>query len=144
MAAAGMVNVGQLVREEHGRQNVYIVGFGSYQGSVIAADNWGGRIEMMKVPAAKKGSWEDLLHRKDANSKLLFSNEMRAIPSLLKPIDHRAIGVQYNPGFESGNYVPTVIPERYDAFIFIDQTRALDPLNTVPRNEPPDTYPSGI
>ena len=36
MAAAGMVNVGQLVRERHAKEGVVLVGFGSYQGSVIA------------------------------------------------------------------------------------------------------------
>jgi erythromycin esterase len=43
MSRNGMVNVGQLVREEHGRESVCIVGFGSYEGSVIAGEEWGGR-----------------------------------------------------------------------------------------------------
>src|SRR5205814_3203627 len=38
MAAAGMVNVGQVVRERHDRDGVVLVGFGGYQGRVIAAD----------------------------------------------------------------------------------------------------------
>src|SRR5690606_34765002 len=42
MAADGMVNVGQLVREKFGQEQVYAVGFGTYQGTVIAADKWGG------------------------------------------------------------------------------------------------------
>ena len=34
----------------------------------------------------------------------------------------------YQPEYERwGNYVPTVLPERYDAFLFIDKTRALHP-----------------
>jgi hypothetical protein len=33
---AGMVNVGQLVREGHERDGVVLVGFGSCQGTVIA------------------------------------------------------------------------------------------------------------
>lgn len=143
MAAEGMVNVGQLVRKEYGQNNVYIVGFGSYSGTVIAAKQWGGNIEAMKVPEAKKGSWEEMLHRKGAQNQILFSNELRNNASLMKSIGHRAIGVQYNPNFESGNYVPTVIPNRYDAFIFIDKTTALKPIETVVANEPPDTYPSG-
>ena len=36
MAGAGMVNVGQLVRERHDENDVVLVGFGSYEGSVIA------------------------------------------------------------------------------------------------------------
>jgi erythromycin esterase-like protein len=143
MAAGGMVNVGQLVREEYGQNNVYIVGFGSYKGTVIAAGEWGGAIERMNVPAAKKGSWEDLLHQQGAHDKILFSSELKQNEALMKPIGHRAIGVVYNPARESGNYVPSVIPNRYDAFIYIDQTKALSPLGTTPKNEPPDTYPSG-
>jgi len=37
------------------------------------------------------------------------------------PIDHRAIGVVYYPQRERyGNYVPSLLPQRYDAFIFLD------------------------
>jgi erythromycin esterase len=143
MAAGGMVNVGQLVREEWGRDQVYAVGFGSYRGSVIAADDWGGPVKTMLVPAAQKGSWEAMLHQQSAENKILFSDELRQQEALMKPLGHRAIGVQYDPARESGNYVPSVIPERYDAFIFIDKTTALHPLGTRPKNEPPDTYPSG-
>jgi erythromycin esterase-like protein len=143
MASGGMVNVGQLVREEFGQSNVYIVGFGSYKGTVIAADEWGGKIKTMKMPAAQKGSWEELLHREGAENKILFSSELRKEEALMKSLGHRAIGVVYNPARESGNYVPSIIPNRYDAFIFIDQTNALHPLGTLPKNEPPDTYPSG-
>ena len=42
---------------------------------------------------------------------------------------HRAIGVVYQPEYEQyGNYVPTVLPRRYDAFLFIDETKAVRPL----------------
>jgi erythromycin esterase-like protein len=143
MAAGDMVNVGQLVREEFGKDNVYIVGFGSYEGTVIAAENWGGMIKTMNVPQAKKGSWEEMLHNLGGSNKILLSSELRNNDALMKPIDHRAIGVVYDPQRESGNYVPSVIPNRYDAFMFIDRTKALRPLGTQPRNEPPDTYPSG-
>jgi erythromycin esterase-like protein len=143
MAQGGMVNLGQLVREDFGQENVYVVGFGSYSGRVIAAAEWGGAIETMRVPAARHGSLEELLHRQSAESKILFSNELKQQQVLMQPIGHRAIGVEYNPTNEGGNYVPSTIPNRYDAFIFIDKTTALHPLGTRPNNEPPDTYPSG-
>lgn len=38
MADAGIVNVGQLVRERHADDGVVALGFGSYQGTVLAAD----------------------------------------------------------------------------------------------------------
>ena len=36
----------------------------------------------------------------------------------------------YSPARERfGNYVPTIVPQRYDAFIFISETTALNPLH---------------
>jgi len=95
-----------------------------------------------KVPPAKRGSWEEQLHRISAANKLI-SKDIQSIPGLSQSIGHRAIGVQYNPGNERGNYVPSVMPSRYDAFLYIDKTTALRPLPIRIKNEPPDTYPSG-
>lgn len=123
-----MVNVGQLLKERNKEGDVYAVGLGSYRGTVIAAKQWGDPFEVMVVPAAKKGSWEDFLHEAGAFDKLiLFNDENRAHFSLW--IGHRGIGVVYNPKYEShGNYVPSIIGDRYDAFIFINETNALTPL----------------
>jgi erythromycin esterase-like protein len=79
MADDGMVNVGRLVREEHAREDVVLVGFGSYRGSVIAGDHWGAPMEKMPVPPARTGSWEEVLHQAGPDDKLLlFSDESRA------------------------------------------------------------------
>ncbi len=138
-----MVNVGQLVREHYGEENTYIAGFGSYKGSVIAGVEWEAPMEIMKVPDAKPGSWEDILHSLGAENKLLLSRELKNISELQKPVGHRAIGVVYNPAYERyGNYVPSVIPQRYDAFLYLDETRALHPLNIKQDNNlPPELYP---
>jgi erythromycin esterase len=144
MASQGTVNVGQLVREQFGEQNVFAVGFGSYQGSVIASNTWGGPIQIMPVPAAPANSWESYLHSISPANKIILSSELRSNGPLQSSIGHRAIGVVYNPNNEQGNYVPSVIPKRYDAFVFIDQTSALHPIPIQQLNEPPDTYPSGF
>ncbi len=145
MASSGEVNVGQLVRKEYGEENVFIVGFGSYQGSVIAASSWGAPMKKMPVPPATQGSWEQILHQLSPANKIIFSKDLRENKVLNRPVGHRAIGVVYNPKIEHlGNYVPSVMPKRYDAFLYIDSTRALRPLQTITaRNEPPDLYPSG-
>lgn len=129
MASAGMVNVGQLLRENNKEDEVYIVGFGTHRGSVIASTKWGEPLESMNVPLAKADSWEDLMHQaKPANQILIFNNGNRDLFN--KQVGHRAIGVVYNPEYEHyGNYVPSRISERYDAFIHIDKTHALKPLN---------------
>jgi erythromycin esterase len=145
MAREGMVNVGQLVRKEYGEENVFIVGFGSYSGSVIAADQWGAPLKKKNVPEAMQRSWEYLLHSDSAADKIILSKDIRDNKTLKKTIGHRAIGVVYNPKYEYvGNYVPSIIPKRYDAFLYIDQTQALHPIDIPLRtNEPPDLYPSG-
>lgn len=143
MASAGEINVGQLMRDRFGRENVYAIGFGGYSGKVIAASSWGGAIETMNVPPAQRGSWEYMLHQQGGGNRILLSSELRKHASLRDAIGHRAIGVVYSSTNERGNYVPSVIPERYDAFLYFEQTSALRPLYTKARNEPPDTYPWG-
>lgn len=126
MAAEGMVNVGQLLREQHS-SDVYAVGFGTYRGSVIAGRSWGEPYEVMRVPEARAGSWEELLHRSGATNQLLLFEE-DAGPLRDTALGHRAIGVVYHPERERGNYVPTEIARRYDAFIYLETTKALSPL----------------
>jgi erythromycin esterase-like protein len=146
MADDGMVNVGQLVREQHAADGVVLVGFGSYRGTVIAGDQWEAPMEEMDVPPAREGSWEDIIHRAGVSDKLLLLDGVRDDEAFLEERGHRAIGVVYHPGRERyGNYVPTVLPRRYDAFCYIDETRALRPLHLRPDLEKmPETYPSGV
>lgn len=120
--------MGQILREQNRVEDVYAVGFGTYSGTVIAAPSWGDPAEEMTVPPATPNTWEDLLHRSGAFNKfLLFHSENFALFD--RWVGHRAIGVVYNPEFEAyGNYVPSKISQRYDAFMFIDHTHALNPL----------------
>jgi erythromycin esterase-like protein len=145
MAAAGMFNVGQVVREEHRDDGVVLVGFGSYQGTVIAGRAWDAPMEVMEVPPARPGSWEHALHQMNAEDRLLiFQHPLRHGNELAVPRGHRAIGVVYHPQAEAGNYVPTVLPLRYDAFMFLDRTAALHPLHIAEAPEPPELYPWGV
>jgi erythromycin esterase-like protein len=150
MRQAKMVNIGQLAREEAGRNAVVLVGFGTYKGSVIAAKEWGEPMERMPVPDAAGGSWDSFLHNlanKGRNKLLTFpdADKENEIPAESK--GQRAIGVVYNPAYEKyGNYVETIMSARYDAFLFIDETHALHPLH-MPQSvdeEPPETFPTGL
>ncbi len=103
-------------------------------------------MERMPVPPAREGSWEDILHCISEEDKLLVFAEAGDEDGLLEPRAHRAIGVVYDPAYELfGNYVPTVLPSRYDAFLYLDETQALHPLHIRAREngEPPETFPSG-
>jgi erythromycin esterase-like protein len=126
MKADAMVNVGQLIREQYGEDRVYAVGFGTHRGTVIAAERWGGDIELMKVPEAQPGSWEDLMHKAGSYDQILLFD--RDIELFQEPVGHRAIGVVYNPRNERGNYVPSVMSLRYDAFVYIEVSNGLSPL----------------
>ncbi len=148
MAGDGMVNLGQLARERYGEENVVLVGFGTHRGSVIAGREWGATPEVMRVPPGRADSWEDVLHQVEPADKLLLFDRSPG-RALLEQRGHRAIGVVYRPEYEQfGNYVPTVLPRRYDAFVFLDHTRALEPLTEPERHvieeEVPETYPSGV
>ncbi len=128
MATEGMVNLGQLARTRFGEASVSLVGFGCHRGWVFAAQRWDAGMECMPVPPARDGSWEDILHRSGAGDSLLLLGRGMAA-AWEEPRGHRAIGVVYRPQYEGfGNYVPTVLPRRYDAFIYLEQTRALRPL----------------
>ncbi|MBL0272904.1 MAG: erythromycin esterase family protein [Chitinophagaceae bacterium] len=146
MTDEGMYNIGELARLQHHEKGVVLVGFGSYQGTVVAGHKWGAEMQYMKMPPAKKGSWEYLLRKAGAQNKLLLMDDFRNDLFMENHIGHRAIGVVYNSEFEAyGNYVPSVIPLRYDAFIYIDETQALHPLHIEPDgHQVPETYPFGV
>jgi erythromycin esterase-like protein len=114
---------------------------------VIAGNEWGAPMQEMPVPAGRPGSWEHVLHQAAAADCLLVFDRRTPSHFLLEPRGHRAIGVVYRPQYEAfGNYVPTVMPRRYDALAFISETHALHPLR-VPssfEHEYPETFPSGV
>jgi erythromycin esterase len=147
MAGAGMFNIGELARTEFGEKDVVLVGFGSYKGTVMAGRQWGAPMQIMNMPQAQKGSWEYLLNKAGNQDKLLLMQDFANNDMMMEThIGHRAIGVVYDPVYEQfGNYVPTILPLRYDAFIYLDETKALNPLHIKPDgHQMPETYPFGM
>jgi erythromycin esterase len=147
MTDAAMLNIGQLARERYGESSVFIVGFGSFEGSVVAGRKWGAPMQKMALPPAREESWEQLIHYAQPSDQLLLSEDFRDVGGFQVPRGNRAIGVVYNPAMERhGNYVPTYLMHRYDAFLFLDQTRALHPLHVNEHftGDAPDTYPWGL
>jgi len=146
MIEEGMFNIGELARVEYGEGDVVLVGFGSNRGSVMAGKRWDAPMQKMEVPPASDGSWEDLLHTSGAHDQLLIMDKLMVDPLMENHIGHRAIGVVYQPQYEKyGNYVPTILPMRYDAFIYLDETKALHPLHIKPHGHVvPETYPFGV
>jgi erythromycin esterase-like protein len=143
MKRAGMVNIGQLAREQYGINQVYLTGFGSFQGTVIAGQEWGAPMKVMTVPHAREGSIEHQLHQESRENRYILFDTEDIRSQYSESIRHRAIGVVYNPDQERyGNYVPSVMASRYDAFIYLDKTSALHPLHLKAHAEKvPDTFP---
>jgi erythromycin esterase-like protein len=148
MADDGMTNLGELVREKHGNENTILVGFGSYRGTVIAGEYWEAPWAIMRVPPAREDSWEDVLHRATLRDQLYVFGP-NAIQEAFAWRGHRAIGVVYRSAHEQyGNYVPSVLPLRDDAFLFLDHSTAVRPLFSPTEaelpEEAPETYPTGV
>ena len=116
-------------REAMGDEHIFAIGFGTYTGQVLAASRWEGDMQRMEIPDAQPGSWEHTLMETGLEKLYLIFNEAALLTELQNPVSHRAIGVTYNPAADQGNYVPSLITDRYDAFIFIHTTGVLTPLD---------------
>jgi erythromycin esterase len=150
MIQYGQVNIGGLAREQYGEDQVALVGFGTYEGTVTASHAWDGPVQMMNVPPGRAGSYEEAFHHSTqkvgADDYYILMDRDARLTELGKKRGHRAIGVVYDPDHERwGNYVPTELANRYDAFVFIDQTQSLIPLFVdYKRHEIPETFPGGF
>jgi erythromycin esterase-like protein/predicted phosphoribosyltransferase len=146
MGKRGELNLGQLVRERHGR-NAVLVGFTTHHGTVTAASDWDGPAERKNVRPALAGSYEALFH--DAHlGRFLLTCDDQARPHLQKTRLERAIGVIYLPATERlSHYFDARLPEQFDAILHFDETRAVEPLAINPEwqaGEVPETYPFGV
>jgi erythromycin esterase len=132
MGAQGMVNIGQLAREHFGADQVFALGFATHHGEVVAGRAWGGRRAIMTIPPAPADTLEGQLAAADAGDRWWDLREpaLAEHPALRPPLPHRAIGVVYQPEHDATrNFVPTVLPARYDALLFIARTTPLRPLD---------------
>ncbi|HEY8269389.1 MAG TPA: erythromycin esterase family protein [Pseudobdellovibrionaceae bacterium] len=152
MLEEGYVNLGGLARERFGSEQVALVGFGTYQGEVLASSAWDGPETVTPLPAAQENSFESYCHKVSQNLQaprfyMLFDQDARKTILGTREYGHRAVGVVYHPRFEvhGRNYVPTVMAKRYDAFVFVDQTTALRSIPTLTSiKEFPETWPGGL
>lgn len=148
MGQGGELNLGQLTRERHG-QAVRLVGFTTYDGTVIAASNWDEPGELRNVRPALAGSYEELFHHVGAD-KFILSTEpgSQAHGILAQPRLERAIGVIYRPETErQSHYFQVNVAEQFDMLFHYDITRAVEPMErhgSWTRAEMPETYPVGV
>jgi len=148
MGNSGEWNVGQLVRQRHGRDCV-LIGFTTYSGTVTAASDWGGAAERKNVRPALAGSYEALFHDVSLPAFLLtLPRAAHVSQGLRDPMWERAIGVIYRPETElASHYFHARLADQFDAVLHFDQTRAVEPLERTSEweaGEPAETFPSGV
>lgn len=147
MGARGELNVGQLARD-HFRNGAYLIGFGTDHGTVAAATDWDGEMEIKNVRPAHPDSYERLCHESGLPAFLLPLREPRRAglrEELEVPRLERAIGVIYRPETELlSHYFQAVLPWQFDEYAWFDETRAVTPLGGQEVAGMPETYPFGL
>jgi protein-L-isoaspartate(D-aspartate) O-methyltransferase len=147
MSARGEINIGQLCREEFG-DSVYSIGFGTDSGTVAAASDWDGPMEVKEVQPSQRGSYERLFHDVGLPGFLLGLRHISSSAlrdALSKPRLERAIGVIYRPETElASHYFQAALPQQFDEYVWIDRTQAVQPFETAELEGLPDTYPFGL
>lgn len=147
MSARGEFNIGQLVRQKYG-DAAYLIGFGTDHGTVAAASEWGGPMEVKQVRAAHMDSYERVCHEVRTDNFLLpLRKPMQEITRkrLMAERLERAIGVIYRPDTElQSHYFYASLPRQFDEYIWFDETRAVAPLSREITRGMPDTFPFGL
>ncbi|MEQ1577522.1 MAG: protein-L-isoaspartate(D-aspartate) O-methyltransferase [Hyphomicrobium sp.] len=147
MAQRGEYNIGQLCRK-HFANATYHIGFGTNDGTVAAASNWDGPMQVMAVRPAHPQSYERLFHMTNTPGLLLplrGGAREDLYKHLVKPRLERAIGVIYRPDSElASHYFEAVLPHQFDEYIWIDRTSAIKPFDAAQLTGVPGTYPFGV
>ncbi|MGA3303014.1 MAG: erythromycin esterase family protein [Methylovirgula sp.] len=147
MGWAGEFNIGELCRRSYG-DNAVLIGFGTDRGTVAAASEWDGPVEIKTVLPAREDSYE-YLFRKSGLARSLTdwrTHECRDLRERLTgPRLERAIGVIYRPETEfSSHYFEAVLPEQFDAYLWFEETTAVTPLRAEHAKGDLDLYPFGL
>ncbi|MCW8193559.1 protein-L-isoaspartate(D-aspartate) O-methyltransferase [Proteobacteria bacterium 005FR1] len=147
MSVRGQLNVGQLCRETYG-EDAYLIGFGTHQGKVAAATEWGGPLEFKTVRPSLSDSWERVAHDSQVPAFMLGMREPGS-RDLKEQLQHqrleRAIGVIYRPESERiSHYFSARLGQQFDEYIWFDVTHAVTPLDSKMLKGTPETYPFGL
>lgn len=139
------LNLGQLCRETWPDETT-LIGFGTDSGTVAAASDWDGPMEIKTVVPARAGSYEKLFHDVGLTGFVLPPSANEALErSLAEARLERAIGVIYRPDTElASHYYEASLPAQFDEYVWIDRTEAVHPFETAEVEGFPDTYPFGV
>jgi erythromycin esterase-like protein len=137
----GQVNIGQLVREQFGFSNTYLIGQTTYMGTVRASRKWDGPDFVIDVSPSLPGSIGFFLHqvakciRDDPNFAVIMRSNTKVLGELASDEAceilgadrlERFIGVQYMKESERwSHYRSCRLLPQFDAVIHVDESTAL-------------------
>ena len=143
----GEHNIGQLARARFG-ESAALIGFGTDRGTVAAASDWDGKMEIKRVRPARDDSYEGRSRDAGIPAFLLETGagqkeHIRA--ELAEPLLERAIGVIYRPETELlSHYFQAELSRQFDAWIWFEETRAVAAHDEAHPHGPDETYPFGL
>jgi protein-L-isoaspartate(D-aspartate) O-methyltransferase len=142
--AHGQLNLGQLCREAFG-DACYAIGQGTDHGTVAAASDWDGPLEVKDVRPSHPESYERVMHLAEMERFFLPLTKSRnrlLKEALGKQRLERAIGVIYRPETERhSHYFDANLPEQFDEWIWFDETSAVRALTTEQTREHEPQHP---
>jgi protein-L-isoaspartate(D-aspartate) O-methyltransferase len=142
----GEHNIGQLARQRFG-DAAALIGFGTDRGTVAAASDWDGMMEIKRVRPAREDSYEGRSRDTGIPAFLLETGpgqkpEVRE--ALAEPLLERAIGVIYRPESELlSHYFQADLSRQFDAWIWFAETEAVA-ARPVHAHGPDETFPFGL
>lgn len=147
MGWQGEFNIGESCRAAFADEAV-LIGFGTDHGTVAAASDWDGPMEVKNVLPARPDSHEYLFLRTEMQRSLAnwrSSKDPKLREILSKPRLERAIGVVYRPESElSSHYFQAILVDQFDAYVWFEQTEAVKMLPGARPHGVPETYPFGL
>jgi len=143
MGWRGQFNVGELCRTAFG-EDAALIGFGTDRGTVAAASDWDGPMELKPVRPARADSREALFRDAGLRRSLTRLRTPDLRETLAEPRRERAIGVIYRPETElQSHYFEAVLPDQFDAYVWFEETTAVTPLPGPHARGEPETFPFG-
>ncbi|MEA3063825.1 MAG: hypothetical protein QOJ27_253 [Sphingomonadales bacterium] len=141
------LNIGQLAKERFG-EAARLIGFGTHAGTVAAATDWDEPMEVKDVRPSLPESYERLCHDSGVARFLLDLRQgmnREAVEALLEPRLERFIGVIYRPETERwSHYAEAALPHQFDAWVWFDETGAVQPLPGAEEAGEDETWPFGL
>ena len=137
-----LTSLGERIRKQFGKENVRLIGMGSYSGSSLGAPEWGNPPIVYDIPAANPSSWEGFLHASGPANKWLLTKDLALEEFSNTEITQRNDCSIVHYSKMDDLYLSGILPYQYDAFLFFDRCKPLHPLHVQPEGLPfPEEYP---